>query len=177
MLVSDIVRQARRSAGLSQASLARLAETSQSALARYESGAAIPAIPTLERVLHACGQQLQLRSVAIHGFRGTKEKTSMRGQLGSRARDLRRHRRQLLNAAGANGIRKVRVFGSVARGDADDSSDIDFLVELAPGRTLLDLAAFRRQAEQALGTRVDVATEDMLKRRIRSDVVAEAVPL
>jgi predicted nucleotidyltransferase len=94
-----------------------------------------------------------------------------------RARELRRHRRRLLDAACAHGVRKVRVFGSVARGDAEDRSDVDFLVDLAPGRTLLDLAAFRREAALALGTQVDVATEDMLKPQIRNEVLAEALPL
>jgi predicted nucleotidyltransferase len=55
--------------------------------------------------------------------------------------------------------------------------DVDFLVNLAPGRTLLDLAASRREAEQLLGAPVEVATSDMLKERIRANVLAEAVPL
>jgi uncharacterized protein len=56
-------------------------------------------------------------------------------------------------------------------------SDIDVLAELEPGRTLLDLAAFRREAQGILGMPIDVATPDMLKERIRAEVQAEAVPL
>lgn len=72
---------------------------------------------------------------------------------------------------------RLRVFGSLARGEAKGASDIDLLVELKPGRTLLDLAAFRREAAQILDLPVDVATVDMLKERIRDDVLSEALPL
>lgn len=60
-------------------------------------------------------------------------------------------------------MRRVRVFGSLARGETAQTSDIDFLVDLDPGRTLLYLAAFRHEAEKITGTRVDVATPDMLE--------------
>ena len=69
------------------------------------------------------------------------------------------------------------MFGSLARGQELPGSDIDLLAELEPGRTLLDLAAFRREAQGILGMPVDVATPDMLKERIRAEVQAEAVPL
>jgi uncharacterized protein len=101
----------------------------------------------------------------------------VRGQLGPRAQELRQHRRRLLDAARGRGVRRVRVFGSLARGEEVPASDVDFLVELEPGRTLLDLAAFRREAEAILGMPVDVATPDMLKERIRAGVETEAVPL
>ena len=77
----------------------------------------------------------------------------------------------------ARGVHKVRVFGSLARGEAGPASDVDLLVELAPGRTLLDLVDFRREAEDILGQSVHVATADMLKERIRAAVLAEALPL
>lgn len=73
-------------------------------------------------------------------------------------------------------MRDVRLFGSTARGDADTQSDVDLLVELASGRTLVDLAGFRREVEAILGAPVDVTTVDMLKERARAEVVAEAVP-
>ena len=69
------------------------------------------------------------------------------------------------------------MFGSLARGQELPGSDIDLLAELEPGRTLLDLAAFRREAQGILGMPVDVATPDMLKERIRAEVQAEAAPL
>jgi len=71
----------------------------------------------------------------------------------------------------------LRAFGSLARGEATDESDVDLLVDLKSGHTLLDLAAFRREAGEILGLPVDVATADMLKSRIRDEVLGEALPL
>lgn len=69
------------------------------------------------------------------------------------------------------------MFGSVARGDDGPASDIDFLVELEPGRSLLDHAALLLDLEQLLDRKVDVATERSLKARLRAQVLKEAVPL
>jgi predicted nucleotidyltransferase len=173
--VAALIRRARAGAELSQVELAGRASTSQPALARYETGTTLPALPTLERLLSACGRRLQIRAVRATG--PPTPGTSVRGQLGPRARKLRQHRRRLLHAAHERGVRRVRVFGSLARGEDAPGSDVDLLVDLEPDRTLLDLAAFRREAEEILGTPVDVATADMLKDRIRAEVEAAAVPL
>jgi predicted nucleotidyltransferase/DNA-binding XRE family transcriptional regulator len=173
--IATMIRRARTNAALSQAELAKRVGTSQPALARYETGAATPTLPTLERLLLGCGRRLQIRAVAPGAL--SAPAIPVLSQLGPRPRALRRHRRRLLDAALAHGVREVRVFGSLARGEALPTSDIDLLVELEPTRTLLDLAAFRREAAEILGIRVDVATPDMFKERIRGDVLAEAVPL
>jgi uncharacterized protein len=171
----ELIRQARLSAGLSQAEVAARAGTYQSALARYETGRALPTLPTLERLLAACGRRLELG--AVRASTRPSRTTSVRGQLGPQATLLRRHRRRILDAARARGVHRVRVFGSVARGEGTPRSDVDFLVELDRGRTLLDLAAFRREAEEITGLSVDVATPDMLKDRVREEVLVQAVPL
>jgi predicted nucleotidyltransferase len=101
----------------------------------------------------------------------------MRSQLGPQANTLRRQRRRLLDAAEKHGVGRLRVFGSLARGEAEAASDIDLLVDLKPGHTLLNLAAFRREAAEILDLPVDVATADMLKERIRDEVLNEALPL
>ncbi len=90
---------------------------------------------------------------------------------------LKEKREEILRIAAKHGARNVRVFGSVVRGEADESSDVDFLVELEPGRSLLDLGGLQMELEQLLGCRVDVVTERGLKRRIRERVLREAVPL
>jgi predicted nucleotidyltransferase len=96
--------------------------------------------------------------------------------MGMRLRDdLRRHRTQILEAAAASGARQVRVFGSVARGDEVDASDIDFLVSLEPGRSLLDLARLEVRLEELLGRKVDVVTERSLQEPIRTTALREAV--
>jgi len=173
--LAALIRTARTGAGLSQAELAERAGTSQPAIARYESGAIVPSVPTIERLLSACGRRLEVRAppAADH----SSSSTSVRGQLGPRASAVRRRRGRLLDAARSRGVRRIRVFGSLARGEDGPDSDLDLLVDLEPGRTLVDLAAFRRDAQEILGMRVDVATPDMLKERIRSEVEIEAVPL
>ena len=173
--VATTLREARREASLSQVRLAALASTSQPALARYETGAALPTLPTLERLLAACGRQMRIEAPIAAGL--SARATSVRGQLGPQAERLRRRRRALLDAARQHGVVKLRVFGSLARGASRPDSDIDFLVDLEPGRTLLDLAGFRRAAAEILDLPVDVATADMLKERIRAEVLAEAVPV
>jgi len=93
--------------------------------------------------------------------------------------------RELLKARGEEiltvctkyGAYNVRVFGSVARSEADEQSDIDFLVELEPGRSLFDLGGLQYDLEQLLGCRVDVVTERGLKPRIRERALRVAVPL
>ncbi len=64
---------------------------------------------------------------------------------------VRRYRNAILALADRHGARDVRIFGSVVRGEAGPESDIDFLVELAPGRTLLDWGAFWQDLEKLLG--------------------------
>lgn len=90
---------------------------------------------------------------------------------------LREQRDEVLRIAAKYGARNVRVFGSLARGEADDQSDIDFLVEMDPGRSLLDLGGLQYELESLLGCPVDVVTVRGLKARIRERVLREAVPV
>jgi len=87
------------------------------------------------------------------------------------------HREQILALANKYGASDVRVFGSVARGIADERSDIDFLVDLSPGRSLLDLGGLLYELQQLLGRPVDVITAAGLRPRIRERVLKEAVPI
>jgi len=84
---------------------------------------------------------------------------------------------QILALAASYGASRVRVFGSVARGTADDESDIDFLVDLAPGRSLFDLGGLLYELQGLLGRPVDVITTAGLRPRIRDRVLNEAVPI
>jgi predicted nucleotidyltransferase len=87
------------------------------------------------------------------------------------------------NAKGSSGSARATAratFGSLvppARGQADEQSDVDFLVEMEPGRSLFDLGGLQYELEQLLGCPVDVVTERGLKARIRDRVLREAVPL
>ena len=90
---------------------------------------------------------------------------------------LKAKREEILRVCAKYGAYNVRLFGSVARGEADEQSDIDFLVELEAGRTLFDLGGLQYDLEQLLGCPVDVVTERGLKPRIRERVLREALPL
>jgi hypothetical protein len=90
---------------------------------------------------------------------------------------LRQHRAEVLRLAAKHGATDVRVFGSVARGEADAASDVDILVRLAPDRSLFDLGGLLADLEDLLGRRVDVVTERGLRSRIRDRVLREAVPV
>jgi predicted nucleotidyltransferase len=86
-------------------------------------------------------------------------------------------RAEVLKIAAQYGARRVRVFGSVARDEADEHSDIDLLVDLEPGRSVLDLGGMLMDLRSLLGRKVDVVTERGLKPRIRDRVLREAVAL
>ena len=86
-------------------------------------------------------------------------------------------RPEIFKIASRHGAYNVRLFGSVARGETDEASDVDVLVELEPNRSLLDLGGLLADLEELLGCKVDVVTERGLKTRIRDRVLKEAVPL
>jgi len=86
-------------------------------------------------------------------------------------------KREISELAARYGASQIRIFGSVARHTADAGSDIDFLVELEPGRTLFDLGGLSYDLEQLLGKHVDVCTVNLLRDQVRNRILAEAVPL
>jgi len=90
---------------------------------------------------------------------------------------LKRKRQEILAIAGRYGARNVRIFGSVARGESGPESDVDFLVELEPGRNVFDLGGFLYEVQELLGRPVDVVTERGLKEHVRPSVLNDAVPL
>jgi predicted nucleotidyltransferase len=90
---------------------------------------------------------------------------------------LQEKREDILRVASKRGASNVRVFGSVARGEADSKSDIDLLVDLDPGRSLFDLGGLLMDLQDLLGHKVDIVTERGLRERIRERVLKEAIPL
>jgi predicted nucleotidyltransferase len=90
---------------------------------------------------------------------------------------LRSKRTKILQIAARHGARKVRVFGSVARGTARRGSDVDFLVEMEEGRSLLDHAALILDLERLLKRSVDVASERGLRQPLRKEVLRDAIAL
>ncbi|MDP2606553.1 MAG: nucleotidyltransferase family protein [Deltaproteobacteria bacterium] len=90
------------------------------------------------------------------------------------AQILETKKEDILQIAAKHGARNVRVFGSVARGEARPDSDVDFLVDMEPGRTLFDMGGLLMELRDLLGLQVDVVTEHGLKPRIRERVLKEA---
>ena len=91
--------------------------------------------------------------------------------------ELRARRDEIDAIARRHGAHDVRVFGSVVRGQADPHSDIDLLVDLEPGRSVMDLGGLLMDLQEHLHCKVDVMTPAMLKPRIRERILREATPL
>jgi uncharacterized protein len=91
--------------------------------------------------------------------------------------DLQAKRQDILRIAAKHGARNIRVFGSAARGDDRLGSDLDLLVEMESGRSLLDLVALGQELENLLHRKVDVVTDTSVHPAIRPHVLADARPL
>lgn len=162
-----IVALVRRKSGLTQSQLASRAGTSQPAVARYESGEASPSTTTLLRLLRAGGYELEVRL----------KKTTASDLSSPRARKLRRARGEINALMKSAGASNVRIFGSVARGQDKESSDIDFLVDFDTSEGLLPIVRLNNELSKLLGERVDVAPVSVLRPNVLESAIAEAVPL
>jgi uncharacterized protein len=96
---------------------------------------------------------------------------------GTTLNELRSRRDEIIEIARVRGASRIRVFGSVARGDTTEASDVDFLVDLEPDRNLLDLGGLLMDLQDLLQRDVDVVTERGLRPRVATRVLADAVEL
>ena len=151
MRAGEVIRVARKRAGLTQADLAKAAGVSQPKLSVYERGAVQPRPETLDRVLRA-----------------TRARPSV--VLEQRADDV-------LAAAFRRHITNVRVFGSSVHGTDTQESDIDLLVTFDNDASLFDLSGFVIDAEALLGYPVDVVSDSAPMTPILARIFAEAVAL
>ena len=90
---------------------------------------------------------------------------------------LDKNREKILRIAASYGARDLRVFGSVSRGEANLKSDIDILITLETGRSLLDIVALKQDLEDLLGCKVDVVTEEAVSPYIREELLSNAISL
>jgi uncharacterized protein len=90
---------------------------------------------------------------------------------------LKTNREKILEVSAKYGARNIRVFGSAARGDFSQNSDIDFLVDMESGRSLLDMGGLLMELQKLLGCKVDVVSTKGLRQRIRESVLREAISL
>ncbi|HEY6539383.1 MAG TPA: HepT-like ribonuclease domain-containing protein [Ktedonobacteraceae bacterium] len=130
-------------------------------------------LPTLEYKAHTALEETQKQASR------NKHKQPLRKSAIAKpyAELLKAKRDEILRTAIKHGASNVRIFGSVARGEADVASDIDLLVDVEPGRTLFDLSELIFDLQELLGHDVDLVTEKGLHNRIRERVLKEAIPL
>ena len=93
------------------------------------------------------------------------------------SRLVEQHRDEILRIATRRGAHNIRIFGSVARDAEGDHNDLDLIVDLEPGRNLLDLGGFLMEVQELLGVNMDVVTVNGLRERIRERALEEAIPL
>lgn len=136
---------------MSQAELARVAQVPQPNISAYENGRRQPSPEVLERIRRA-----------------------LVGTLNDR---LFRHRDEILRLVAEHHATDPRIFGSVARGEATDDSDIDLLVDFTPEAGLLDEVGLRLALTDLLQVSVDVVASDTLRGELRNRVLREAVPV
>lgn len=165
ILSAKLIKESRTAAGLTQAELARRAGTSQPAIAAYEAGDKVPRVATLERLLQAAGASLEVRRPRNAGGRDRLRRL------------LHEHREEILELAAGHHATNVRVFGSVARGEETGRSDVDLVVDMQAGRSLLDQVRLRRALSGLLGVDVDLVASGGLLERDRSTILAEAIPI
>lgn len=145
------IRAERKAAGMSQSQLALAARVSQPNLSAYENGRRVPSPEVLERLRRA-----------------------LRGRPSAR---LEHHREAIRRAVAEHHASDPRVFGSVARGDDAEGSDIDILVDFTEDASLLDEVGLRLALHDLLRVKVDVIAADTLRGEIRARVLREAVPV
>ena len=157
-----LVRSARERANMSARDLAAASGVSASTVTRIERGEVNPTVVMLERLLQASGNQLDV-VVSPRPLRPTLA-------------ELRSHRNTIIGIVESFGGSNVRVFGSVARGDTGDHSDIDVLIDVPAGTGLITIERIAEAIEGAVPWRVDVVTSGAAHGRM-AHILDEAVEL
>ncbi|MBO0980113.1 helix-turn-helix domain-containing protein [Microbacterium sp. SD291] len=158
-----VLRHARKESGLTQAALARLAGMTQSVVSEYENGRREPSFDAVDRLVSAAGLAIEISPQPRHSDR-------MLDNVLAHSEELRRALRPL-------GAQRIRVFGSVARGDDSDSSDIDLVVDVPPATGIFGLLRMQREAEAVLGRSVDLVPNDGLRPAVAAAIEREGVVL
>ncbi len=164
------IRRARKAAGLTQSALAELAGTRQGAVSAYENGRRDPTVGTLRRLLNATGHELELGMIPFRDVRKVLPATRL-------GRELDAHRAEILRIVAVHGGGNVGVFGSVARGEDREDSDLDLLVDLPARTSVLTIGAIAREVEELLGVEVDVVPEAALTADARDRILGEVIRL
>lgn len=161
MTAAEIIRDTREKAGLTQAEFAERVGVTQSVVSAYERGRREPSYRTLVDFVSLAGSELSI----VVDYRPTPTLAFVRSK-----------KAELEAALEGRGAENIRVFGSVARGDAHPGSDIDLLVHLPDG-VGMKFFGMKEAAETVLGMPADVVPDEGLKEYARANILAEATPL
>ena len=162
---AELLRSARERARLTQRELAERAGVAQSVISVYEAGRRQPSVQTLASLIEATGQRLRL--VVEPQARPA----------GSLLSTIQARTAEIQSLATEHGVTVVGVFGSVARGEVSEASDIDLLIDLGPGTGLFALGRLRAGLADLLGASVDLVPASDLKPDVRQHVLADLIPL
>lgn len=160
---AELIRYARHQSGLTQSALARLANTTQSVISEYESGRREPSFDAVDRLISATGLVVEVTP-------RIPEEQRARDRVVALSNELRGVQLPL-------GAQRIRLFGSVARGEESESSDIDLAVDVAPTVGVFDLLRMKRAAEKILGRPVDLVPADGLKPAVAEAIERESITL
>jgi len=160
---AELLRRARQQSGLTQSALAQLAGMNQSVISEYENGRREPSFDAVDRLVSATGLVIDFSGPA-------KQAGSTLNRVRSSAAELRRALTPL-------GARQISLFGSVARDEDSETSDIDLLVDVDPGTGMFALLRMQQEAESILGRRVDLVPRDGLKPAVAESVERESIRL
>jgi predicted nucleotidyltransferase/DNA-binding XRE family transcriptional regulator len=160
---AELLRRARQRAGLTQHALAERAGVTQSVISAYEAGRREPSYAMLTRLVKSAGYTLEPH------LEPARQESALAM--------VRAHADELHAALGALGAVDIRIFGSVARGDETESSDVDLLVNLEADAGLFALLRMQSAAEAILGRSVDITPSSGLKPDVVEHVLREAVAL
>jgi len=155
---AEVIRDARRRAGLTQVELARRSGIAQNVISDYERGKREPSFGAVDILLGAAGLAIEYTPL-------------------SELDRIRRKRDEIIDVLAAHGLTNVGVFGSVARGEETSESDIDLLVDVAPDTGLLSIIRAQDELEKLLGREIDLIPRAGLKPRVAIEVTREVVTL
>ena len=166
--VALMLVNARKSSRLTQAQVAERAGTSQSAVVRYEKGLQTPSVDTLRRLLKANGQELILEVKK-------SKKVGAKSELYKIVQNNRGEIREILHSLGA---RNIRIVGSVARGEDDEMSDLDLLVDIdkESGNTFKAVLCAKK-ISKIVGRDVDILPSWLCKKEVLKSALSDAIPL
>ena len=160
---AELLRRVRQQSGLTQSALAQLADIPQSVISEYENGRREPSFDAVDRLSAAAG--------FVIDFSGRPDTAS------STLDRVRASASALHRSLEPLGARRIRLFGSVARGEDSETSDIDLVVDIDPETGIFDLLRMQREAEAILGRQVDLVPSNGLKPAVIESVERDSIEL